>query len=301
MNSDNKDNTTSSCTSINLFREDIDHAFSNHDISKLLDLSFIFYDSLSSIVFSIGGSPHMLFNIDSTFFQSIAGTIESIKSTLVLGRIADAYTLLRRYSETCKRQIQTMVYHELRATELGKFLKSEGIELSIDKVEQLIEGFIKFDKTEDDLTKFIANKQTLKLKNPSQLDYNDLEHIVKLFDRNHYSKIFDRCNDYVHINKAIHLTRNSFITYNDLVINFDQFTKDFVDLLIYHLAFIFTLHPEYMSSDDYVTMLEFNETPPDDSQYWVTPFVQDIFDQIVQKYRPDVKEYIKNNTCMYLE
>jgi hypothetical protein len=55
-----------------------------------------------------------------------------------------------------------------------------------------------------------------------------------------------------------------------------------------------------MASSDYIDCLDCDLTPVEGSQYWVAPYVQDAFDQILRKYRPDLAELIKSNTKMEL-
>ena len=40
--------------------------------------------------------------------------------------------------------------------------------------------------------------------------------------------------------------------------------------------------------------------PEEDSQYWVAPFVQEVFDKIIKTKRYDIAEEIKKNTTMQL-
>ena len=55
-----------------------------------------------------------------------------------------------------------------------------------------------------------------------------------------------------------------------------------------------------MGSSDYVDALDCGVEPEPDSQYWVAPFVQSIFDEVISKYRPDIAQTIKQNTSMML-
>jgi hypothetical protein len=55
-----------------------------------------------------------------------------------------------------------------------------------------------------------------------------------------------------------------------------------------------------MVSSDYMDHLECDMTPPEDSEYWVANGVQEIFDQIVKKLRPDIAKHILEGTSMKL-
>jgi hypothetical protein len=81
----------------------------------------------------------------------------------------------------------------------------------------------------------------------------------------------------------------------------DSFSKDLQDIFILHLSYLFYQNDHYMMSSDYVDSLDCGLTPVEDSQYWVAPFIQDIFDKIIKVNRPDIAEAIKGKTSMKLE
>ncbi len=56
-----------------------------------------------------------------------------------------------------------------------------------------------------------------------------------------------------------------------------------------------------MISNDYLDHLECGMTPPEDSQYWVAPFVQSVFTNILDNERPDIGSTILKNTFMHLD
>ncbi len=49
-----------------------------------------------------------------------------------------------------------------------------------------------------------------------------------------------------------------------------------------------------MMLSDYVDSLDCGITPEEGSQYWVAPFVQNIFDLVINKERPDIAAAISN-------
>ena len=54
-------------------------------------------------------------------------------------------------------------------------------------------------------------------------------------------------------------------------------------------------------SSDYIDYLEAGMKPKEDSQYWVAPFIQEIFSDVIDKKRPDIATELKNNSEMQLE
>jgi hypothetical protein len=79
-----------------------------------------------------------------------------------------------------------------------------------------------------------------------------------------------------------------------------MFSTDIRDILILHFAYLFYFKDHYMTSSDYMDALECGLEPQQDSQYCVAPFIQNVFDEIISKERPDIAEKIKQSTCMKL-
>ena len=68
-------------------------------------------------------------------------------------------------------------------------------------------------------------------------------------------------------------------------------------------TFLFLLvlcSPQYIMSTDYIDHLEFRQTPPDGSQYWVAPFIVEFLKSNIEMIDKNCYEYLKNNTCMAL-
>ena len=62
----------------------------------------------------------------------------------------------------------------------------------------------------------------------------------------------------------------------------------------------FYLNDHYMAATDYVDALDAGIEPEPDSQYFVAPYIQEIFSEVVETKRPDIAAIIKNKTSMYL-
>lgn len=66
------------------------------------------------------------------------------------------------------------------------------------------------------------------------------------------------------------------------------------------LAQFETVVCNYMMSSDYTDALDAGMPPETDSQYWVAPFIQEIFSDVLETKRPDVASLIKKKTSMHL-
>lgn len=67
-----------------------------------------------------------------------------------------------------------------------------------------------------------------------------------------------------------------------------------------HFSYMYSINPHYMMSSDYVDALDLNQQPEEGSQYWVAPYVKEVFEKYIVIKRPDIAEYMKNNSEMKL-
>jgi len=81
----------------------------------------------------------------------------------------------------------------------------------------------------------------------------------------------------------------------------NRFAKDIEDIFILHLSYIFYLNDHYLMDSDYIDCLDCGITPEPNSQYWVAPFIQNIFDTVIKENRMDLAIEIKKKTAMALK
>lgn len=259
-----------------LGKEYRDHSVFN-EISQIED----FYKSLSfSIMGFVKSGVAALINMDTYVYSSIQGTIESIRVLLENGRINDAYALLRKYQDSTIINIYSTLFLE------------ENISIENFIVQQ-IDGWVKGEVTIPEyriMSGYIQKSDRVK-------PVRDL-----LLSDNIYKEIRERCNAHTHYNfyKYVLLNDNE-IHLPQRVSQLSQFEFDIRSLFIQHFAYLFFINQHYMASTDYVDYLDCGSTPPEDSQYWVSSFIQEMFDRIVKPHRPDIAKLIIENTSMHLE
>ena len=125
---------------------------------------------------------------------------------------------------------------------------------------------------------------------------------ILLNKENRYKEIRERCNDHTHYNFYKNLLLNNkeiLIENRNAILN--VFSKDLENLFILHLSYLFYINDKYMMSSDYVDSMDLGLAPEEGSQYFVAPFVQEIFDKVIKKNRMDLATEIKDNTAMKLE
>src|SRR3546814_15206135 len=109
-----------------------------------------------------------------------------------------------------------------------------------------------------------------------------------------YKRPRDRCNGHTHYN----FYRYAMLNDNEIHIGnrgwwLDRFSEDVRDIFVMHLGYIFFLNDRYLMSSDYLDALECGMQPEDGSQYWVAPFIQEVFDKVITPRRPAVTAVIQ--------
>lgn len=259
----------------------ISKEYLDHKIFNELDEYAKFYKSLSfSIMNFISSGTKSIVNIDSYVYSSIQGTIESIKDILIKGRINDSYALLRKYYDSTIINIYSIL-----------FLKNN---YSLDNY--VVEQIDNWLNGKEKLPEYRIMSNYIR----SSKEVSKINELLNKDDR--YKKIRQRCNDHTHYN----FFHNVLLNDNEIHLNhrlkmLNNYSEDLNNILIMHLSYLFYINEHYMSSSDYMDSFDLGITPEEISQYFVAPFIQNIFNKVIKKNRYDLFEEIKSNTCMMLE
>ncbi len=250
-----------------------------HTVFANLTRYVSFYQKLAESVFLWAGhGTSAIVNLDTYVYSSMQGTLDSIRVVLESGRLNDAYALLRKYYDSAVINIYVNVL-------LDEHLRvNYGI---VDRIQAWLKGTRKLPKSRE-MVNYIRDSDRPK-RITELLMADDL-----------YRRILARCNDHTHYSFYRHVLLNEGERIQDRRRLFDQFDSDVEDLFILHLAYSFYLNYHYMMSSDYRDALECGVQPVDGSQYWVAPFVQEIFDDVVTIRRPEITAAIKECSAMQL-
>lgn len=257
-----------------------DTNYQKHLVFKDIDYYIAFYKKLSFAVMSwITVGTTALLNIDAYVYSSIQGTLSSIKNILHDGRITDAYTLLRKYHDSIVINIYTNVFLEEKVSLENLIVK---------QIDDWLKGTAPLPEYRT-MFQFIQKSRTMGKITQS------------LFGDGRYKAIRNRCNDATHYNfyKFILMNDNEIYLKSRLSI-LGEFQEDLQNLIILHFALLFFIRENYMMASDHRDALDLGTTPEPESEYWVAPFIQDFFDEVVAKNRPDLAQIIKENTEMKL-
>ncbi len=259
----------------------INSEYKEHEIFAELSKYADFYKSLSSSIFQfISQGTSAICNLDSYLISSIQGTIESIKLILKGGKINDSYALTRKYYDSVVINIYEILY-------LADNFSIENF--IVQKINNWLHGKEKLPNYRE-MIEYIRNSTRLgKVNKILDLD-------------NHYKIVRNRCNDHIHYNLFHYMMMNDKQIYmKDRLKILNELSCDIRDIFIKHFIWLFTLNEHYMTSSDYLDSLECGVIPEEGSQYYVAPFIQDIFNDTIKKYRMDLALELKNATCMKLE
>lgn len=261
-------------------KDQLGEAYKNHKVFIRLDEYIHFYDQLSYAImnFSSVGTTSIL-NLDTYVYSSLSATLESIKIILNDGKINDAFTLLRKYYDSSVINIYTNLYLSENFT--LKNLVVEQVNNWLHGKQQLPEYRI--------MSRYIKESPKLLL----------ITKLLSIDDR--YKNVRNLCNDHTHWNFFKNLLTNDKNIYSEnRIIHLNNFNFCLQELFIQHMAYLFYLNNHYMLSSDYMDYVECGEIPPDEAQYWVAPFIQEMFDKEIKTHRNDIFNEIKNNTQMQL-
>ena len=253
-------------------------AYQSHGVFKDLDRYVDFYKNLaiSILPFMTSGTKSML-NIDTYMYSSMEGTLDSIRTILRNGRINDSYSLLRKYYDSTVINIYTTLY-------LKEQISLEN--LIVRKIQEWLDGKLQLPEYVD-MMKYIRNSETAK----------DITTILLSDDR--YKRVRDRCNSYTHYKFFQHVLVNDNEIRLPMRLQYlKAFRVDILDMFILHISYTFFVNFHYMMSSDYRDALELGMQPEENSQYWVAPFVQSIFDDVVTPYRPAITSAIRDASSM---
>lgn len=258
-----------------------DEKYRGHKVFSELDEYAVFYRSLSMSVmnFSTMGTTAFV-SMDTYVYSSIQGTINSIKTLLEIGRINDCYSLARKYYDSIIINTYSNLYlNDHRSIE----------DYVVEKVNNWLHG-------KDKLPEYRVMSQYIR----KSIELKEINNLI--YSNGLYKKVRDRCNNHTHYNYFQNILLNDNELYlNDRAHTLDELSEDVRSIFILHLSYICIICQHYMMSSDHLDHLECGLTPPEDSQYWVAPFFQNAFSEIIMKERPDIGNAILSHTSMHLE
>lgn len=264
-------------------QHNLDEKYLTHQVFERLQIYTKFYGDLSFNVMGwVNPGVDTMLNLDTYMFSSVQGTLDSVHAVLKMGRIGDAYALLRKYYDSTIINVYTnlLILSTFDSSDPSTYTNTE-------------------------LTDWVKNKQTIP-DYRTMFNYiqgsKQLGQLTKLIRKSgEYTNIRERCNAHTHYNFYRHVLLNDNEIYQDRLTSINDFVNDLDAIFIQHFIYIFYLKDNYMMASDYIDHLDVGMQPPEDSQYWVAPYIQTAFDKFIKPKRPDLAKVLLSNTSMELE
>ena len=256
-------------------------AYQKHPVFELINRMMKYYDGIWNTCFSF--IPHgtlAIGNYAADIYLSIRNTLESISMLLKVGHMSDAFVLIRKLFDTILMEIYLNVVREdkydwtkdLVVKDVDEWLSRKH---RIPNTKKILDTLRK-SKTTKDLYPYFGWDSYLQ-KNRELLD----NHVHS----NSYHNILLNCPEMV-LNDREKQLNNASIVLNQI--------------MMVHLAFIFFMNGDYMMSSDYMDYIEMGMTPPEGSQYWLTRYAQEAFDEFLKPHEK-LASFVKEHCCMEID
>ena len=255
----------------------LSEAYKNHQVLGEIEDMKALYENLSfrAMRFVASGTK-CIFNYETYVFMSIQGTLDSIKTLLLIGRITDAFVLARKVFD----DILTEIYLSIELKDKYDVFHNSIVE----DVQQWLEASCRIPSIKKILKTLETSAHTKKLY-PYFGWKTYLEHNRKILDdcvhSNRYSRMLLNCNTvYLPDKREKQL---------------DGMSALLKQLMMIQVAFVFHLSPQYMMASYYFDCLDVGETPPEEALSWVAPYAQTAFDKYIRS-NESLADFIKS-TC----
>lgn len=218
-----------------------------------------------------------------TILRSSQATLGNIVECCKCFCLADTYTLLRKYRDDLFFCLYLVTY-DINAKN-GTTQNTSKME---NNIEQWCENSLSNLKISDVLST-IGSSDTLK------------DAVCKYRLQKSFEKIGKILNNYTHSNGySFYNSGAGSLDENDIEKQINEVVSTARYITVTFLFLLVLCSPQYIMSTDYIDHLEFGQTPPDGSQYWVSPFVVEFLKSNIEMIDKNCYEYLKENTCMAL-
>lgn len=264
----------------------------NQDIVNVLDIVVEVRDFINKLGFLASGKDFLMLNAvgvinGNIILNSAAKTMESIRYCCMNSNFADAYTLLRKLRDDLFYYVYLFAVAD--QSDFTKLAYTDEL-----------------NKDEKNVWNWVHNQQKnlhigTVLKCIASNSYAK-EAVEKFNLKDSFDKLADKLNNYVH--------SNGYLFYNESLDRLamtkktkemcNEFSETVIFVTVTFLFLVVLIRPLLIMSDDYTDYLEFNDTPPKNSQYWVAPFVSDFLCKYKRILDENCEKYLREKTGMQI-
>ena len=250
------------------------------EIEQFLD-DFYCLNLGNGYVIGICDQRAVLFSI-MRILPSVELTLGNVIACCECGCIADANTLLRKYRDDLFFYLYILACNSLD-------WESAQAKSMIEKIKKWNENELK-DFQIGQVLKAIATTPQLK------------EVVMKYHLKESFTSISNTLNDYVHSNGRAYYNRRyvDYSLHGNLINELKGIVNKAQYITIVFIVLLFFCSPVSVMGEDYIDYLDCNETPPENSQYWVAPFIERFVKQHISLIDSNCLEYLRENTTMQI-
>lgn len=246
-------------------------------IEKFLE-DFCFLTFGRDFVFGAFNQNTICFSLNNVM-TSLELTMGSMIDCCESACIADANTLLRKYRDDLFFYLYLSVYNSFDAdSEKAKSMAAQ------------ITRWLK-----NDLSDFQIGQVLKAVATAPQLK----DAAVRYHLKESFQEIGVHLNNYVHSNGQAYYNRNvNAYRDSELAVGLRKLGNYARYMTVTFLLLLIFCSPVSVMSEDYIDYLDFNTTPPENSQYWVAPFVEHFVKENISLIDANCLEYLRENTMM---
>ncbi|KOP67249.1 hypothetical protein AMS62_19845 [Bacillus sp. FJAT-18019] len=268
----------------------------NHQEFNNMISQFDYYIKLlERITHLVDNTVVMFFHKEKTYvynhdhLESAIYTLNSIKLCVSLGNFSDANILIRKLNDDLFFYLFILELDNNHQITFGDELTKE-FELFIKNISFFVNwnsNTLKDFYTSRHVLPYIKNNKTV----------NELINKYNLEEE--WRSINKKLNNFVHNNGKIYCMQNyRTLSSNELDQLFANLRSEISFIINIVIVLLVLIKPHYIMSIDHIMYLESDVSPPEDSQYWIASFIQEFLDDHLNKYNPELKLFLKENTYM---
>lgn len=285
-----------------IFSQDIDYITEFlKDLSELISFSgriLFFHTSQGS------------YKLDTALIDSSVQTLKSIKLCCSIGSFSDANTLIRKLRDDLVQYNYILSIRNLSKPFTEDSIKNLNTDNPKDFTNSMLNLQFNNKITEDEqvITAWFKNAiSDFQKLAKRKLDFNNymkvlkqnsnINHILTTYNlEGYWETLGNTLNNYVHNNGAQFSNHNFISAKNEqLETHLKEINIRTSYITSFFLVLLLMIESSLISSTDYISHLDCDIAPPEDSQYFVASFIQDFIDKKVTKIHPELKQYLMDN------
>jgi len=281
-------------------------------------------DLLDSISDNASRQPKIELNGNKTYLvqgqmlNSARHTLLSISECAKRACFSDAFTLVRKFRDDLIQyifilftldRIQGLTEEEAKryigdGTDINKIM--EGVSLLSEilssgckkkpqekAVDSWLENTLSDDAHSQDRKQYFDASKYITVLKTDEL----IKNCFDLYLKSLWITIDRRLNNYVHSNGSKYIISNMpqsqyVCAHKKEIIN--QLISTIRDVMVIFISLLILIDPAYIQSWNYIHYLNIGETPPEGSQYWIAPIIQNFIDTDIVRVSSCLKQFLKD-------